>query len=95
MGHDPSLLRIFDPVFVSVSLLMDKIPYITIKPMIRFGSLTLEEELLARSVAFLPVGKKIIKPPVFELVAAMCHWHIAIGSFESGNCPKQKAHPKG
>ena len=33
--------------------------------------------------------QKSKKPPVFELVAAICHWHIAFDWFES---PPSKKH---
>ena len=54
-------------------------------------------ELLARFVAYLSLTGQIVwKPPVFELVAAMCHRHIANGSFESGSSDQnKKAHPYG
>ena len=31
-------------------------------------------------VADVPYRYIVRKPPVFELVAATCHWHVAIGS---------------
>ena len=49
------------------------------------------KELLARFVAYLSLTRQIVwKPPVFELVAAMCHRHIANGSFESGSSDQNK-----